>query len=194
MKRKNSSKFLVNMILLIVVLITLVSVGLFFNSHKPSPTSTLESKNNWKTYTNIKYGYSIKYPNNWYDLGSYDGDWYIDQVFSSTPVDKPNSKAQSIRVRVIKWVGPAWKDTKDYFDGVYHDPNGSHILIDDVPATRIIEIPSKEKATEPYYSINVYVYKNTKLYRLYITKESKQMTKNIKPVFDQILSTFKFLK
>lgn len=63
MQRKNSSKFLVNMILLIVVLITLVSVGLFFNASKPSPASTLESTNNWKTYTNIKYNFSFKYPN-----------------------------------------------------------------------------------------------------------------------------------
>src|SRR5205809_683958 len=31
----------------------------------PSPTSTLDPSLNWKTYKNTKYGYSIKYPQDW---------------------------------------------------------------------------------------------------------------------------------
>lgn len=160
-------------------------------SPSPIPTSSDETAN-WKMFTNTKYGYSIKHPDNWYDAGSYDGDWYFDQVFSNTPVDKPSPSAQSIRVRVIKRVGPAWKDTKVYFDEIYNDPNGSHFLIDNVPATKIIEVPGKEKATEPYYSINAYAYKNGRVYRIYIIEENKEIAKKIEPVFNQILSTFKF--
>lgn len=37
----------------------------FQTQPSPSPESTIDPTSNWKTYTNTKYGFSIKYPGNW---------------------------------------------------------------------------------------------------------------------------------
>lgn len=38
----------------------------------PAPNQTIDENANWKTYTNSKYGYSIKYPGNWYAYREFD--------------------------------------------------------------------------------------------------------------------------
>ena len=141
---------------------------------------------NWKTYTNNQYKYYIKYPSNWLTANS-DGDFYNDEYFSDPGIDK--NLHQRITIRVIKYVGPKWKNSKEYFDEIYQ--NSTKLTILGLPAAKEIVNGGKPNS-ETYYSTNIYIYMDNLVYVLSNSSTEKATVDKYEPIFDQILSTFKF--
>ncbi|HLC94232.1 MAG TPA: hypothetical protein VJH96_01545 [Patescibacteria group bacterium] len=121
-------------------------------STSANPITTSDETANWKTYTNNRYGYNIKYPANWfvstkysemdftrrggYDVGItyYGGDtaWSNYPKFDYTPPDPPPSDSQFIGLIILK----TDQSLDDYYNSTYNDPND--------PETKVLE---KEKST-----------------------------------------------
>jgi hypothetical protein len=76
--KKISSGFAPIIILVLIVLVVVDYFGYKNNWFKPqtlvenspSPTATVVSTSDWKTYTNTKYGFEFQYPSDWIDLAS----------------------------------------------------------------------------------------------------------------------------
>lgn len=157
----------------------------------PESTSSAETTN-WKIYTNTKYGYTLKYPNNWYVWKDVEDDWSDTQIIDDHPEDGRLYK--SISIQVIKEVGPQWANTKAYFDEVYNRADKSlRFLLDETQAVNQIEKSNPKTATSAYYSIKVYAFKDNRVFVLSLLGPDEQSIQSKKKIFDQILSTFKFL-
>jgi hypothetical protein len=58
-------------------------------TQNPSPTATAVSTASWKTYTSAKWGYTIKYPQDWIELPNY-GAPDTEKYFSNQNVGAPS--------------------------------------------------------------------------------------------------------
>ncbi len=203
-----------HIILIAVLAATLAIFGLvYFKSLQttpytnPNPTQTSTSTatqsatkkpdktTNWKTYTNEKYKYSIKYPADWV-VALNGGNW---PDYSNVPTEKLPS--------VIFWNGPSGKNVGGLNNLVISaDPSNKTAIIQteksnrsDNSDTTIIKLDGKEAAT---YIANCCTGGSTKFLTTnnkdnigillsfgFLPKDQEQAMKTI----DQILSTFKFL-
>lgn len=156
-------------------------------------TPTTIDTSNWKTYTNIKYGYEIKYPQN-FCLDGVDSIKpeeselaFIDSVFRNdtfsaecNPEKLKNPPLQpkiSIRISVLSKADIQETDKLPY--------EKTSVSINDVNFTKI---------TDNSRFMGVYTLKNDfSGYLILIDNFHKDDNEQIK-IFDQILSTFKFTK
>lgn len=140
----------------------------------PTPTATADPTAGWKTYTNIAYGYSIKYPST-FTIGDLSGADPIEGISTSRNLYfYQTGDAESYANRYINI--EIFQANPSYNQGVK-----SKITLDNLPATKIIipnakfDIYSVSPTTKEFVEINV----------------SNDPAK--KELASQILSTFKFL-
>ncbi|MFH0936792.1 MAG: PsbP-related protein [Candidatus Daviesbacteria bacterium] len=153
----------------------------------PSLISSASSNeiSNWKTYTNDKYYYSVKYPSN----------WFLTEIQDSTTVNIDNSpisslsptqelpKTMQIRIGRIqeKHISP-WKPTSaDYAI----DP----IIVGGITGTKYTD-KKPDKVDGLFHSIALIDSGNISYVIIYTNYDNKGTHDQI---FDQILSSFKFL-
>jgi len=205
-----------NLILASVSAIIFTSILIIFSptSKKPSPSSptpipttvelispTPDPTADWKTYTNNRWGYSFKYPSNWFlnnDIVS-EYPWPFDGYFD------PKYNYQQIYNAIEAYVYPnqVWSDMTNsaFFDslsrininetGDVGKNKGKKIFTgttQDNFTYEIFEINALEK-DEPYIGVEAYILNNQKLAKVILTSYNQEGIS----LLNQILSTFKFI-
>lgn len=193
------------LVLLVVVLVGGVGVGWYLSNtgvipkftgpatteQPPAPPEVPEEgiTADWDTYTNTEYGYSLKHPGLVISGGA--GDWYSDQYFYESTAVAEQTHAPRITVRVIKSVGPQWKDVREYFEELYNKTKEINRLeIDGLSAFSGETTP--KSGTKPYYDSYVVVFKNDKVYKIGSSAIDRGIVDSRNLIYNGILSTFKF--
>ncbi len=166
----------------------------------PTPTPNLINESspsaiaNWKTWINNTYGYEFQYPNNWFinpnngseilSDASLDGYNYPDYVISFS-IDVPFPD----RVDITASVGTKKEVGDKVFETKIADLNvGGH------RAARFQTIVLPGSATDAHNKKEIKVVLGSKyLYIEHWIDPPRKNTVEINKIFDQILSTFKFL-
>jgi hypothetical protein len=156
---------------------------------EPTPTQTPaveDETKDWKTYTNTKYGYLAKYPQDWVELG--EGNNYV--RFFKGPYERGmpmtetyvsiNSKGNDSKISLDQWL---------IENGILPstgDPaiESEDVVIDGVKGKQFISARDGGKII--YLPYGSYVFQLTNVLMGESTEEAKT-------VFDLILSTFRFL-
>jgi len=205
-----------NLILASVLAVAFTSILIIFSpsSQKtsvPSPTPspiltepispTTDPTADWKTYINDKWGYSFKYPSNWFlnnDAVS-EHPWPLDGSFD------PKYDFQQTYNVIFTYIYPnqVWLEMTNsaFFDslskinlnetGNVGDNKGKKIFTGNTQDNftyEIFEIDATEKE-EPYKAIEAYILNGQKLAKMTLISYNQQGIL----LFNQILSTFKFL-
>ena len=152
----------------------------------PTPASTVYTEGtrsaNWKTYTNPKYNYSIKYPNNLLTkvsttenqltfTESPEGQWLYDL---SVENNSKNLTLNDIKQQELDKLGISKTDIQ---------PEINEITTQNAKFQILHVISAKQK---PFAIAVAFTIKGTNIYYFYANSNKEQ--------FDQILSTFKFLE
>lgn len=158
----------------------------------PAPTGDAETAN-WKTYTNTKYKYSFKYPSHYNFLDA-------ELMSQSTTNDEfmvsflkySSNEAQKYKINNRE------EAFYDYFGVVVQGGNcsslttpGNVVTIDGVSGKKYTG-SSSTFADPQFGDILVLVNKNNYCYHLAFLKDPRN-PKSSEALFDQILSTFKFI-
>lgn len=190
------SKF--KLILFIVILLIIVGGGAYYLGAKqnklivgnqqtsptiapPIPTSTPDPTANWKTYKNEKYGFEVKYPNN-YAISTQSGSFVAPNIISFKPPaeimftvdDNPRNLSLS------EWVKS---------DIVIHDLSikWQSIIVGSVESLKS-PISGNMDGGVGYSAL---IPQKNKVYSLLFSTKAPGAEAELK-VFDQMLSTFKF--
>ena len=87
------------LVLIIIVLIGIAGIGYFAFKNgqvkiplqnipiSPTPFTTQIDTSSWKTYTNTKYSYQVKYPDNWFVLKDNDYGFRISNKYFDPSLD-----------------------------------------------------------------------------------------------------------
>lgn len=163
-----------------------------FLTPAPNPTA------NWKTYTNSKYGYVLKYPTNWslveqlsgayadlYDQPNitqpqlHDGSWVIINI---------SAASREGNVKISDPIG-----TRKEFANKVYEQKIADITLDTYPAAKMVLdiLPGNQTDSRPTTSIVTNMGSDT-LVIAFSNPDRQQYEKDLK-IFDQILSTFKFI-
>lgn len=168
---------------------------------------TDEGNANWKTYTGTKYGFSFEYPQNWtyseesYESGPLDTAMGFDGITLSPP---KTAYFISTSLYLVRNKGLSIKEyfnEKDYSCcGPGTPPTylgdriiaAEKVLVNGIEGRKLshapIDIPIE------FVSVDwIVVEKNKKLYVLSVMRDTRETQVNIEKVFNQILSTFKFI-
>ncbi|PIS13969.1 hypothetical protein COT65_01365 [Candidatus Shapirobacteria bacterium CG09_land_8_20_14_0_10_47_13] len=171
----------------------------------PTPTPTPDETANWKTYTNEKYQFSIKYPSDWGEgndlfLDKTNRVWRMvhmastkDRAYVSGPPETRLGKGAELSIEVL---ATAESGGVLGAEVLLSDERAKVIknfsILDSVPAIR--STFSHPKWLDTYTEVDFI--KNRLLYRLtwhYAEEYKERFRENPESIFDQILSTFKFL-
>lgn len=164
----------------------------------PVPTAQFDPTANWKTYTNSKYGYSFKFPDNWY-LKEFGDIVRVD----SQPLQNDQMGMGPFYSGYIG-IGPKFISSEQ-FDVQVSDPVGTKkyqgtskdvpyiekikdLTIGGKPAAQMTEIIPNQPTTQSGGWYEIQINKSTVLA---ISTGATDPTKL--QVFKQLLSTFKFL-
>lgn len=158
----------------------------------PTPTPTVDPTSDWKTYTNTKYNYSIKYPVEWfiYDKGTY---WPSEKIYKNkqeivfvSPQQREDltpggfSLMNSLLIR-----GDLGAFIESDIDKNIYKTEQTTLGV--LPVTKVVSIAQPAMGgLETHYNFS---YKG-KNYEIAFPNDDLSGTHN--PVFDQILSTFRF--
>ncbi len=157
------------------------------------PTSSIETAD-WKTYTNTKYGYSIKYPSSWSEEVKCEGGISEDDYICFKSPDFEESAGGFVMGSTIKG-GVLWIDGMGDLAG--------HMVSDFCNSTDIIRYSDckeisfgglKGMSRRWVYTSQVGIpdSNNEKFILSFRVSYNKDSEKDILKTFDQILSTFKF--
>jgi len=164
----------------------------------PSTTPVVDSVSdptaNWKTNVNTKSGYSFKYPDNWFidtNNGSellsdvaFRGWGYPDYIVSFS-VDTPSQ----LKVSVDDPIG-----TKKQLGDKVFETKIADLTVSGHKAAMFQEDVLPESATDAHNGVTVKVVMGDKyLYVEHWENLARKSTAEVNTIFDQILSTFKFL-
>lgn len=187
-------------ILIAIIVLGLVAGGAYYIGKSsstpqplsPPPSSTLPKpvdKNipsdqiaNWKTYTNNEYGFTLKYPSNWFTGISGDGTILFD-----------NKQINNTQVVSLSQVAIALEVVTDPQLIDFYTKNRAGDLkyqlinkdVNDIPVDYITILENGE-GMPPVHIISAQILHKDRFYRLGLSRIELQNT------FDQILSTFKF--
>jgi len=175
-------------ILIVVVLIVAGVVGYYFyktsqeqkEAEVPKPEQEIDETADWKTYRNDRYGYEVKYPNNW---KVQEGGAPRSPTFSYHWNE--NIYCQfDIVVTPVDYGGEiAWYKENDYKETKYG--------IGGISAIRFNK-SQVGKNSEPLDAI--FFDKNSNYYRISLRTSTNKYEVGCNDVFNQILSTFKFIE
>lgn len=130
-----------------------------------SPTSTgADETANWKTYTNTKYSFSLKYPQNFSE--------------ESQGKESPAALQLSDGQRSISFIIFTPKTS------IQTPINAEEITIDGRPAKKFVQ-------SEPNSQVNVHINYGGYLYQVVMPINNETKTQDL-VLFNQILSTFRF--
>lgn len=139
----------------------------------PTPNPTSDLLPTWSAYVSTKYGYSIKYPNNWMISNTVQSDPKILEYLIFKPKDATPSSQLPITLSYT---------TRTYQEALALDPQkGESIAIATVSATK-----KTQKDSDGNVTISVIIPVRVKTIILVALEKYKD-------IFNQMLSTFKFL-
>lgn len=174
-------------------------------SSTPSPTTTPDPTANWKTYTNTKYGFTLEYPNDWVVKSE---NKTVDSSTTRTTIQSSDLAIEEINIpgvggeQVINGSKleisasnnenfTSYEQLKDFMENEYtgfplnYFTSSKEIIVDGIKST----IKSGRKIrTLALGSSFVYFFKDGVTYNLTFTNSQDDDR-----IFNQILSTFKFL-
>jgi len=165
----------------------------------PCPTQNVQDETaNWKTYTNTKDNYSIRYPQNWFDRKGYEASGIdSEHYFSNEDTTYESLSSEGVYIFIKKYYDKTTQDNPYfYFNQDKNYPGAELITINEQPAVKTkIKIPnlSGKGDTEKYFNQVSIVYNNKIYYKITLESWINQAVKNNESTFDQILSTFRFL-
>lgn len=146
-------------------------------SSQPIPTA------DWKTYTNTQYGFEIAYPKDWFMRSALRSDTSED-IYISPESSQDNfvfiGSALNINVSKIKTGNSLLDEVRDRFGKLGTDFTEENIKVGGIDGLIIKTICQGVGCGQP----ERVVVKNNYFYDL--------IERNINPVFDQVISTFKF--
>ncbi|MDO8570767.1 MAG: hypothetical protein Q7R97_04250 [Candidatus Daviesbacteria bacterium] len=151
----------------------------------PAPTGTGETVN-WKTYTDLANTYSMKYPSQLFPNTCGDGAFATESLY-----DCGSERIWLITVRELD--ADQLKSVRDL--SIYSTISKKEVNINGDQYTQYNGLLDQKKWKGPgiYYSkIWVEIPHNSRYYELAYTKENEK-DKDYSEIFDQILSTFKFI-
>ncbi len=160
------------------------------------PAVETEQKNetaDWKTYTNEKYGFEIKYPNKWYfkeiERGIVEGGIYFSQYLPEEESGGTVFTNESLNISINQ---PAPQDSLLEFIENYLNLSASikfeieNIKIDGIDAIKIKVVCDGVGCGNPHW----FVIKNNNVYIF----SSGLSSKNEIDIYEKMISTFKFTK
>lgn len=168
-----------------------------------SPTPANETSN-WKTYTSKKYGYSLKYPSDWSTLSPGEGtNWgeCINSTDQDSIIEFTSKALENCGFQGDALPNPEAEITIDVLDKPWIE---NQILTTDATEQKISseitlvgEKATKTPFTEKSYRPNImatriYLNHNNKGYLIFLKQTDEKG--NYPIVYDQILSTFKFVE
>lgn len=154
------------------------------NNLIPTENSTTVS---WKTYTNAKFGYSLKYPADRYQVDEFSSKDYPDLIHEACFVNIGSEGGCEITLLITL------QSMDDYLKGHTGDGTYRHVVSDytlDSLKANWVEYRSIPRDNELIY-IEAIVKKGDQLFALNTTAGSQYPYEKI---FKQILSTFKFTR
>jgi len=170
---KNSKRFVHIFVLIILALVVIGGIGYY--AYKNGQVKILKwniPTENWKTYTNTKYYYSVKYPDDW----NFKEDSNVYVYFY--PKNESN-----YQTAISIWTTDKNTIFNPVIGGEYRIVR--NILINE----QKIDIKKYKKGPPDYYiKASIKNGDNTFNFRY-----SNHLNKKYEPYFDQILSTFKFI-
>lgn len=160
-------------------------------------TGQTDKTENWKTYTNNIFGYKIKYPADWYVAGPYRGQAGYGCLenpenvtiaeFSKTKLTDCGFLAEQLPPKdadVTIWVNNKEWEKLNILNEPYKDTS--------VAGEKAMKYVFTEKSQLPnIQATRIYFNHNGKGYLIFLMQTDKR--DNYNPVYDQVLSTFKFI-
>jgi len=155
---------------------------------------------NWKTYRNEEFGFEVKYPTNWKFRENY---WRTDNsVPAAFTFESPEKDSvyggPAAQFVIMKYL----KNDYEVLPLSSQTPNVENSSLEGLPVLRLVEINEKTGCGTgmeicPYFAVkNIRIYQESKRIELNLIIGGYDQQKNqvYSPIFDQILSTFKFIK
>ena len=167
---------------------------------KPSPTPTPDPTANWKTYISQKFGFSIKYPSSWVVKNNLSQDpyIYIDSDIKASWGNPPSDNNSGIvfYVFIAQALNPTNKQFKDLVtQDLSNDLKNIFTYTQDKIGQYIVyetdKLPSAYGALNAYITLDDSKYITVGLAPYDKVKPPNNQNK-VLPLFNQILSTFKF--
>ncbi len=152
------------------------------NLNTNTQTTTIDEFADWKTYRNEEYGFEFRYPNY----------WILEESDNSVSLDSPENYADPLRrieILVTFDKNPKSLSAKEYYDGqngisAFDNPEqDSEITIDNNRAYRLY----------PNTGISPGMLVLIPLENIFIRFDTLSERRDTSMIFDQILSTFKFI-
>jgi hypothetical protein len=182
-----------------IIVIALIGGGVYYLGTKntstpaqnqiaatPTPSHLKEPASNWKTYTNTQYGYSIKYPANanFSEETFTQSQFYgksLGAIHIGIPAKNPNKESPTSKI-VNVYIWNSSTDQPLYSAAMKH---GKYIDIGNYKA--LYDVPLREAGPEQKI---YYIQGPNKFYEI---SQDDLLPLEESSIFDQILSTFKFL-
>jgi len=167
------------------------------------PTPTPDPTADWKTYTNSQYSFLIKYPDDYFKFQDSQSDVLKNGVFVATSAPQGGNSPKFLGPKDV-WLNAGVgannvSDLDQYIDLFSQSFNVSQktpVTIDGVGGYRVTyTIPDMAGAANVIasYNFEVILLKNNNIYTISLTAHDQDILINNQKMFDQILSTFKFI-
>ena len=203
----NRKGFIHVFLLILILLIGFAGIGYFVFKNEqvnipsnqkqailsPAPTITKVDISNWKTYRNEEYGFGFKYPNGWSYSTTKNEPWEFNIALK--PNEFANYKGGLVTVSIYKG-----NDIDNYINSVVlcddpPCPKEAHMdktEVNKIRAKRVLPVPG------PLPSESVILTDNSKIFDFnlsYLDKSYDPLSeKERRQIFDQILTTFRFIE